>query len=67
MLLKILKNNLKNNNYGKYFCYKLRNICRKIRTIHNHKNDYRTWETDKNKMKYTNKYRKNGIKWLYVE
>ena len=47
--------------------YNIRNICRKIKTVHNHKNDYRTWKTDSNKLKYTNKYRQNGIKRIMCE
>ena len=47
--------------------YKLRNICKQIKTIHNHKNNYRLWNTDKNKLKYTNKYSKNGLKSLMCE
>jgi len=40
--------------------YKIRNICRQIRSIHNHKNDYRPWMTDPYKKKLQNKYIKNG-------
>ena len=40
--------------------YNIKNIGDKIQCIHNHKNDYRNWKTDPNKLKLTQKYRKNG-------
>lgn len=40
--------------------YNVKNIGNKLQCIHNHKNDYRNWNTDPNKLNLTKKYRKNG-------
>lgn len=40
--------------------YNIRNIFRIIKTIHNHKNDYRPWHTDPYKKRLQNKYIENG-------
>jgi len=47
--------------------YNIRNVCRKIICIHNHKNDYRNWRTDEISLLYHYRYRLNGIKFLSCE
>lgn len=47
--------------------YNVKNIGNKIQCIHNHKNDYRNWKTDPEKVKLRNKYNKNGTDKLVIE
>lgn len=47
--------------------YNVKNIGNKIQCIHNHKNDYRNWDSDTDKTKVRDKYRKNGVEKVNIE